>query len=166
MSQRLALFVTSLVVATLFSSAVQARNLFFRQPRLAEPEELVAPPPPPLIMRPDAVQGRSWQKGSPYVVQKSVASAACVRYVQHRPCRDVCCDGRASWQTTLSVYNPYTCCSVEVPVCLPACCTGNPSVAGHRGLLGRGITTFNWCCGYQVRVVVGRHDVVVHYYGA
>lgn len=164
MSQRLTILATCFVVLSLYTSAAEARNLFFRR---AQPEELVAPTPPPLVVEQDAVQGRAWQKGSPYVVQKSVAPAACVRYVQHRACRDVCCDGGAAWQTSLSVYNPYTCCSVEVPVCLPACCTGNPSVAGHRGLLGRGITTFNWCCGYKVKVIVGRSgDVTVHSYGA
>jgi len=66
----------------------------------------------------------------------------------------------------VTVQDPRTCCLVDVPVCLPGCCTGAPLVQGRAGLFGRGITTYCWDCGYRMRVVVGNHgDVTVHYFG-
>ena len=43
-------------------------------------------------------------------------------------------------KTVLKVMNPITCCPVDVPVCLPACCEGCPAVDSRCGMLvpGRG----------------------------
>ena len=48
--------------------------------------------------------------------------------------------------------NPCTCCCVEVPVCLPACCEGCPTVSSRCGLFCRGVVRYDWCCGYSVVV--------------
>ena len=93
----------------------------------------------------------------------------CIRYVAHRPCRKTCCCCcTPPVETVLHVQDP-CCCTriVEVPVCLPSCCQGDPCTTSRCGLLCRGVTTFQWCCGYKVRVVF-RHcgDVVVHTYGS
>lgn len=69
-------------------------------------------------------------------------------------------------EMVLQVQDPCTCCLVEVPVCIPACCTDVPTMDCHRGLLGRHVVSYNWCCGYHVKVVFDRHGcVTVHYYG-
>ncbi len=66
-------------------------------------------------------------------------------------------------ETTLDVSPPCSCCSQEVTVCVPACCTEAPTVCWRSGLLGRQIGTYTWaCCGHTVKVVVtGRGDVRV-----
>ncbi|MDA1050421.1 MAG: hypothetical protein O3C40_08055 [Planctomycetota bacterium] len=153
----------------------EARNLFNRQPDPAqEVEPLPAPPTPsqqgwyaPAQKMPfQAAQKGAYQAVQKGAYQKSAVVATCVRYVQHRTHRKVCCDCGQSYQTVLSVIDPRTCCQIDVPVCLPSCCTGPPQCSGRNGLLGRGITNYNWCCGYAVRIVVGHHgDVTVHYYG-
>jgi hypothetical protein len=64
--------------------------------------------------------------------------------------------------TVLTIVDPCTCCPVDVPVCLPACCTGEPTVCSGRGLLGRCVLTYTWCCGYQVTLRIKRNgDLIV-----
>jgi hypothetical protein len=90
----------------------------------------------------------------------------CIRYID-RTCHKPCCgDCKPPIKTVLKVVNPVTCCPVEVPVCLPACCDGCPVVDGQRGLLCRGVVTYDWCCGYRVVVRFDRcGDVTVVYRG-
>ena len=92
----------------------------------------------------------------------------CVSYVAHRPCRKVCCCCTPAKETVLKVKDPCCCCRVvEVPICLPGCCEGCPCVHSRCGLLGRGVVTYTWCCGYKVRIIFRRcGDVVVHTYGS
>ncbi len=54
----------------------------------------------------------------------------------------------------LNVTNP-ACCHDHacVKVCVPACCDGPPKVCARCGILGRGIVTYEWCCGHRVTVV-------------
>jgi hypothetical protein len=54
----------------------------------------------------------------------------------------------------LNVKNP-ACCGdgACVKVCVPACCEGPPQVCARCGVLGRGIVTYEWCCGHRVTVV-------------
>jgi hypothetical protein len=84
----------------------------------------------------------------------------CIRYRQRlfrsHCCRDCC----PSVTTLLEVVDPCRCCAVEVPVCLPACCQNAPSVCSRRGLLGRRVVDYTWCCGYQVRVVFHRCGLI------
>jgi len=90
----------------------------------------------------------------------------CIRYVD-RTCHKVCCDDcKPPVKTVLKVINPVTCCPVDVPVCLPACCEGCPAVDSRCGLLCRGVVTYDWCCGYRVVVRFDRcGDVTVVYRG-
>ena len=91
----------------------------------------------------------------------------CIRYKHHRGCK-VCCGCEAPVKTVLVVKDPCCCgCSVEVPVCLPSCCTGEPCVTCRPGMFGRSIVEYSWDCGYLVRVVFTRHgDLIVHSYGS
>jgi hypothetical protein len=52
----------------------------------------------------------------------------------------------------LEVCHPCTGCKYEVPVCLPACCVGEPCVHFENTLIGYGKTVFEWKCGHQVVV--------------
>lgn len=68
--------------------------------------------------------------------------------------------------TTLCATNPRTCCKVNVPVCLPACCDGCPAVRSRCALLGDGVVTYDWCCGVSVTVRFQRcGSVLVTYHG-
>lgn len=68
-------------------------------------------------------------------------------------------------QTVLAVPDGSSCQgAVEVPVCIPACCTDAPRVEARRGLLGRTRVLYRWCCGFEVEVVFcGNGDLIVHY---
>jgi hypothetical protein len=68
-------------------------------------------------------------------------------------------------QVLLHVKDPVRCCTVEVPLCLPACCDAS-CMANRTGLMGRGVVCYDWDCGVRVKIVF-RHkgDVLVHYYG-
>lgn len=97
--------------------------------------------------------------------QKACCPAPCISYVD-RSCRP-CCDNRPPVKTVLKVVNPCTCCTVDVPVCLPACCEGTPSVCARCGIiLCRSVVTYDWCCGYRVVVRFNAcGDVTVVYRG-
>jgi hypothetical protein len=72
-----------------------------------------------------------------------------------------CCCPPAPIQTTLCVKPPCSCGSTAVCVCVPGCCTEQPTVCWSRGLLGRQVATYTWpCCGHQVKVVVNRRGDV------
>ena len=175
MIRRLVLTVTSLALFATATNNAEARNLFNRQVDPAQGVEILPAPVAPAQqgwyapaqkMPYQAVQKMSYQAAQKGAYQQGAAVAACVRYVQHCPHRKTCCGCGSSYQTVLTVIDPKTCCSIDVPVCLPTCCTGQPVCSGRNGLFGRGITSYSWCCGYTVRVVVGSHgDVTVHYYG-
>ncbi|HVX10101.1 MAG TPA: hypothetical protein VHC22_02760 [Pirellulales bacterium] len=65
-------------------------------------------------------------------------------------------------EVVLTATNPCTCCPVAIPVCIPACCLGDPSVCCHRGFLGANVVDFDWACGYRVTVRFKHNgDVVV-----
>ncbi len=101
----------------------------------------------------------------------SVACCApqyCISYRPHHVRRGVCCDCCAEpIQTILHVQDPCTCCPIEVPVCVPGCCTDAPCMTTRRGLFGRTITEYSWCCGFRVKIIMTRgNDIIVHTYGA
>jgi hypothetical protein len=90
----------------------------------------------------------------------------CITYRYHGH-RKACCNSLPPQQTVLSVKDPNRCgCEVLVPVCLPACCSECVQVTSRRGLLGRGIVTYRFACGFTVKMVFDRcGDIVVHYHG-
>jgi len=55
-------------------------------------------------------------------------------------------------QAVLHVTNPCTCCPVDVPVCLPNCCCDAPKVECRKTLLGDGVVTYSWCCGFSASI--------------
>lgn len=82
-------------------------------------------------------------------------------------CKVKCCDPCAPpLKAVLHVVNPCTCCPVDVPVCLPSCCCGEPKMCCKTGLLGAKIVTYSWCCGVTVNVRFDKcGDVLVTYRG-
>jgi hypothetical protein len=74
----------------------------------------------------------------------------CVVYRHRGP--KLCCDCKPPVPLTLSVKNPCTGCAVDVSVCIPACCSGEPKVCCAPGIFGREVVNYEWCCGYNVKV--------------
>ena len=80
---------------------------------------------------------------------------------------------QAPVSTILLVQDPRGCCdcceqcAIEVPVCVPTCCLQEPpSVKSRCGLFGRGIVTYDYCCGFRITVIFrNRGDVLVRYSG-
>ena len=175
------------VVVLITASSADARNRLFRvlqepipepRPEVRTQQELLAPAPTPVYppAPSQSTQKLPFQRLAPqkYSVQKAPVQHGVlyaktyqphIRYVQHCP-RRTCCGHGTSINTVLTVKNPRTHCVVNVPVCLPGCCHCAPSVHGHAGIFGRGVTAFHWPCGYKIRVVFDhRGDVTVHYFG-
>jgi len=71
----------------------------------------------------------------------------------HKHGRTCCkCECKPPVKATLSVPDPCQCdCAYDVNVCLPACCTGEPTVCKGCDLLGRPTVTYSWCCGFTVK---------------
>lgn len=75
----------------------------------------------------------------------------CITYRHHGP--KLCCDScKPPKQIVLKVKNPCTGCETDVPVCIPACCEGEPKVCTGTGFLGRDVVEYEWCCGFSVKV--------------
>lgn len=68
---------------------------------------------------------------------------------------------------TMIARNPADGCLYEIPMCIPACCVGEPKVDAGRGLFGRGVVEFCWECGFTAKVKFRqvRGDVKVEYEG-
>jgi hypothetical protein len=85
----------------------------------------------------------------------------CLIY-RHRGHHRACCGCAPPVETILTAINPCTCCPVEIPVCVPACCNCAPAMSCHSGLLCAGVVDFDWSCGYRVTVRFKHNgDVVV-----
>jgi hypothetical protein len=68
-----------------------------------------------------------------------------------------CCPPPPPKTVILEVCHPCTHCTLQIPVCIPACCDGVPKVCFERTLIGHGKTVFEWCCGHRV-VIRYHHD--------
>jgi hypothetical protein len=91
---------------------------------------------------------------SPAAGSRACCGQPCITY---RHCgRSICCDCKPSVDLVLKVKSPCSDCEVDVPVCLPACCTGEPKVCCGVGFLGRPVVEYQWCCGFSVRVAFKR----------
>ncbi len=78
----------------------------------------------------------------------------------------LCCGCDPPKEITLKVTDPCTGCIVEVPVCVPACCEGEPDVCCGTGLFCRDVVDYEWCCGFRVKVVFRkRGDLLVKTWG-
>ena len=89
----------------------------------------------------------------------------CIAYRHCGP--KLCCgDCRPGTDLVLKVKNPCSDCESDVTVCLPACCTGEPTVCEGVGFMGRNVLVYEWCCGYSVRIAF-KHcgDILVTTWG-
>lgn len=67
-------------------------------------------------------------------------------------------------EVSMVTQNPADGCLYEIPLCLPACCTGEPTMTGYCGLMGRGVVVYCYECGLEIEVKFRlRGDVEVEY---
>ena len=89
---------------------------------------------------------------------------------EHRGCPICCCDCTAApVKTSIRVTDPCTCCSVDVPLCLPSCCTGAPCCVKDRCpiLFNRELIRYEYCCGVAVTIKISKcGDILVVYHHA
>ena len=88
----------------------------------------------------------------------------CICY-EHRGCPVCCCNDSPPIKTALKITDPCTCCTVDVPICLPGCCTGEPCVRDRCPILfNREVIRYEYCCGVTVVVRIKKcGDIVVTY---
>jgi hypothetical protein len=116
-------------------------------------------------VRPSEAQAASLTKSRGDHAAEPCAEPDCYQpCIKYRHCGPKLCCGscEAPKPIVLKVKDPCTCCEVEVPVCLPACCEGEPTVCTGKGFLCRDIVEYEWCCGFYVRVAFKKcGDLVV-----
>ena len=95
--------------------------------------------------------------------------APCIKYSHkhaHRHKHDCGCCPEPTYETVLQATSPETCCTVAVPVCLPACCEGCPCEKSRCTLLGCGQVRYDYACGCSVIVRFQKcGDILVTYVG-
>jgi hypothetical protein len=89
----------------------------------------------------------------------------CITYRHRGP--KLCCDCcKPPVETVIKVKDPCTCCEIEIPICMPACCEGEPTVCWTTGIFCRDVAVYEWCCGFQVRVAFKKcGDLIVTTWG-
>jgi len=96
-------------------------------------------------------------------------SNPCIKYRHkhaHKHKHDCGCCPEPTYETVLTPTSPETCCTVNVPVCLPACCQGCPCEASRCTLFGCGQVRYDYACGCSVIVRFQKHgDILVTYVG-
>ena len=143
----------------------QSNRLARRQPflRPTEPEPSEAPnlPPPaaqPLVAEEDIP--------APDATDAMVRPTPPISTDTDRDARRMYRDS-GEVELVMVVKNPADGCLYEIPLCVPACCTGEPTMEEWRGLFGRGVVEYCWECGFTATVKF-RHilgDVKVEYDG-
>ena len=93
----------------------------------------------------------------------------CIKYHHkhaHRHKKACGCCPEPTYETVLTPTSPETCCTVAVPVCLPACCQGCPCETSRCTLLGCGQVRYDYACGCSVIVRFQKcGDILVIYEG-
>jgi hypothetical protein len=97
--------------------------------------------------------------------QPAEAVTPCIVYRTHRGAKKMYrCSGEK--EVIMVTNNPADCCDYEIPLCIPCCCEGMPTVTSECGLGGRGVVEYCWECGFTAKVVFRvRGDVKVSYRG-
>ena len=160
-------FVGMLTAAILLISAVSADAGFGHHRRHADPSCAVEPGcsafepacaiEPSCAMEPDCG------------AVTCCPSNPCIKYHHkhaHRHKHDCGCCPEPTYETVLTPTSPETGCTVNVPVCLPACCQGCPCETSRCTLFGCGQVKYDYACGCSVIVRFQKHgDILVTYVG-
>ena len=129
---------------------------------------LVAQPVPPAaeqpVLSPPRQNAVAEPLPAPAATQEMVQPAPPIKYRVSRSARRLY-RGQATVELVMVARNPADCCLYEIPLCLPACCLGEPRVEERRGIAGRGVVEYCWECGFTATVKFRKRigDVKVEY---
>jgi hypothetical protein len=138
--------------------AREETSLLLNQPARSTDEQ---PAPPP-----QQEQAAEEVMPAPAMPNGAAHPAPPIKYHASRSARRVLRGGE-SIELLMVARNPADSCLYEIPLCLPACCVGEPTVVERSGLRGRGVVEYCWPCGFSATVKF-RHslgDVKVEYDG-
>jgi len=158
-----AALVAALVLGLAGSAEAKMFSLFGKAEEPLPPGVVAAPG---VVMAAPASAVMTYAAGAPCC--GPVCPTPCIKYRNAwLDCKVRCCDPcKPPVQAVLHVKNPCTCCPVDVPVCLPNCCCGEPKIDCKKTLLGDGMVSYSWCCGVTVNIRFDRcGDVLVTYRG-
>jgi len=129
----------------------------------ADPQAL----PPPADARPEFSERslRATPDLGENASQTKVHPAPPIKYDTDHDARKMYRSGQV--QLVMVTQDPADGCCYEIPMCIPACCTGEPKISSGRGIFGRGVVEYCWQCGFRAKVKF-RHtlgDVRVDYEG-
>jgi hypothetical protein len=140
-------------------SSAQQESTVLVEPPAAQPKLVPAlPTTPPSIPAADLPE-----ELAPPQAAVTVHPVARIDYdVTHRARRLF--GGSPMVKLTMVTQNPADGCFYEIPLCLPACCTGEPKVTSYCGLMGRGVVVYCYECGLEIEIKFRlRGDVEVEY---
>lgn len=151
------------------SGAAEEKSMVVQSPENASAPAATEMPGPVASTPAPAQQGSAADASASPAGPTSAAECCvtpCIEYRTHLSARRMLrCTSQI--QVTMAVDNPADCkcCKIEVPMCIPCCCTGEPTVCSDCGLAGRGIVEYCWPCGFKAKVVFRPTlgDVIVHY---
>jgi hypothetical protein len=138
--------------------AQEDTSLLINQP--APPADEQPAPQPPQVQAAEEVMPAT------AIAEGEVHPAPPIKYHASRSARRMMRGGEAI-ELLMVARNPADGCLYEIPLCLPACCVGEPAVEERCGLGGRGVVEYCWECGFSATVKF-RHrigDVKVEYDG-
>jgi hypothetical protein len=123
-------------------------------------------PAPPAEEQPPSPQVQPVDESipAPFTSESVAQLAPPIRYHTSRSARRML-RREAAFELLMVARNPADGCLYEIPLCLPECCVGEPTVQERRGLGGRGVVEYCWECGFTATLKF-RHrlgDVKVEY---
>jgi hypothetical protein len=146
-----------MIIASTTTFAEDGPALYIESP--ASPELLPAMPMPLITSEPVSYE----EMAAPAATEIKAQPVARIDYDVTRKARKKFA-GSPFVELTMVTQNPSDGCLYEIPLCLPACCTGEPKVDSRCGLLGRGVVTYCYECGLEIEVKFRlRGDVEVQY---
>jgi hypothetical protein len=126
--------------------------------KLVGAEPMPSPGAAPAVLEPVAPE-------HPSASSVRVSPTPPIKYDTDRDARRMYRSGQI--RVVMLTQDPADGCTYEIPLCIPACCEGEPRVSCGRGLLGRGVVEYCWPCGFRAIVKFRRvlGDVKVEYEG-
>jgi len=149
------------VAASANAAEVSGPRFLFASARMLQAGDCATPAAPPTCVTP-----------APPVCCTPVAPCCptpCITYRhRHARCKVCCgCCQPEPIKTVLAVKNPCTGCPVEIPVCIPGCTTGEPTVCCGTGIFHRDTLTYAWANGFEIKIAFTHAgNVIVTSYGS
>jgi hypothetical protein len=153
----------SLLIPKLIAQVAPTAAPTLMQPTPAQPTQ-VQPSPLQPSQQPVIDEGVDAPNSLPAPSSATVRRPPRIVYDTDRDARRMY--GSGSVNLIMVTQNPADHCLYEIPLCIPACVTGEPRVSSYCGLFGRGVVEYCWPNGFEAKVKFRNiGDVRVDYEG-